>query len=103
MKTFKHTLEPSGEVLNLPLFEIDDPADLYKPHREEEVYEAIIEGLDKMLASDLDRYPCFAVNEYVFELNRDSALDNLNRCQAYYESIEDYETCSRLQKMKDLL
>jgi len=102
LKTFEHILEPSGEVLNLPLFEIDDPADLYKLHREEG-YGAIIEGLDKMLASGLDRYPCFAVHEYVFELNRESALDNLNRCQAYYESIEEYETCSRLQKMKDLL
>lgn len=102
MKTFEYILETSGEVLKLPLFEIDDPAELYELHREE-VYAAIIEGLDRMLASNLDRYPCFAIYEYVFELNRESALDNLNRCQAFYESIEEYETCSRLQKMKDLL
>lgn len=102
MKTFEHILEPSGEVLNLPLFEIDNPDDLYDLHRKE-VFGAITECLDKLISSGLDQYPCFAIGDYVFKLTRDSVFEKISLCQSYYESVEEYETCSRLQKMKDRL
>jgi hypothetical protein len=77
----------------IPKFKEQGAESLFENHQEE-VYRAIVVGITRMMNLRADRMACFAMGELVFELGKESSKDNLNKCIKYYESIEDYETCS---------
>ena len=78
---------------SIPQFEEQGAESLFNNHKGE-VYAAIIEGMTRMMNMKETRIACFCVGDLVFELGVEAGGDNLNRCLQYYESIEDYETCS---------
>ena len=77
----------------IPQFEEQGAESLFNNHKED-VYKAIVEGMARMMNLRETKIACFCVGDLVFELGTEAGGDNLKRCLQYYESIEDYETCS---------
>ena len=91
---------PNGEdhsiEIYIPRFENQSADDLFNNHKSE-VYDSIVVGITRMMNLRLDRIACFAIEDLIFELGKESSIDNLNRCIEYYISIEEFETCAFIQ------
>lgn len=99
MTIINHKDPETGKTWKIPLFEVENPDDLRFLHRDD-VYSAIKTSLIRMSENKINRVPCFAIDELVFELTPDSIEENLGMCISYYEEIEEYETCSLLSNLE---
>jgi hypothetical protein len=100
MKEYIHTMKVLSQEgkefevkFGIPQFKEQGAESLFENHKGE-VYRAIILGITRMMNMRADQMACFTIGDLVFELGKESSKDNLHRCIKYYESIEDYETCS---------
>jgi rRNA maturation protein Nop10 len=102
MKKISHIIPESGQEVEIPVFEIRNPDDLYDKYRGE-IYRAILECMTRMSVERLSTLACFAVkaknDEFIFNLNRDTIQEQVSLCMTYFESIEEYETCSFIQTL----
>jgi len=91
---------PNGEEsvveIEIPQFKNQKAEELFDNHKSE-VYESIVVAVTRMMGLKLDRIACFAIEDLIFELGKESSVDNLNRCIDYYISIEEFETCAFIQ------
>jgi len=103
MKKISHIIPESGEEVMIPVFEVQTPDDLYDKYRGE-IYRAIVECMTRMSSGGWETHACFAVeakeDEFTFNLNRDNIQEQVSLCLAYFESIEEYETCALIQTLK---
>jgi hypothetical protein len=88
--------EDSSIEIEIPKFESQSAEDLFDNHKSE-VYSSIVVGITRMMNLKLDRIACFAIEDLIFELGKESSVDNLTRCIDYYISIEEFETCAYIQ------
>lgn len=95
-------IDPDGRTWDIPYFESDNIETLLA-EKQYEVHSAILNSLIQLAKEGIDQVPSFSVNELVFEVNRETALDNLEKCLDYYEITEQFEKCSEIVKLKDKL
>ena len=95
-------VDSDGNTWEIPFFQSDDIETLLR-ERADEVHSAIMDSLTNLIVDKLDQVPSFSVNEFVFEVNRDTAQDNLDKCLDYYEDTEQFENCSRIMTLKSRL
>jgi hypothetical protein len=101
MRKKMHITE-SGRKLEIPVFEVKDPDDLYDKYRDE-IYRAILECMTRMSSRSCSSWACFAIEingeELLFNLDRNNIQEQIGLCLQYYESIEEYETCAYIQTL----
>lgn len=102
MKKTPHIIPESKEKIMIQVFEVQSPDDLYDKYRDE-IYRAIVECMTRMSSGGWETHACFVVeteeDEFTFNLNRDNIQEQVSLCLAYFESIEEYETCALIQTL----
>jgi|LakMenEpi03Aug12_release.lakeMendotaPanAssembly.Ray.scaffolds.fasta_scaffold1631932_1 hypothetical protein len=67
----------------------------------------IVEGVRKSIDEGLEKLTIFRIinpiSGYILttEINKYNLINSLNKCLEFYESIEEYEMCDRIIKMKE--
>lgn len=66
---------------------------------------AMLSALHNGIEMKLDRIPVFAVkdSDFIFVLPKEEYSSQLDKSIAYFSNLEEYETCSDLAKLKELL
>jgi hypothetical protein len=63
----------------------------------DDIHRAIFKALEYVLSnSELDRVPCFLINEHVFDICVEDYHEHASTCLKYFSSIEEYEKCAVL-------
>lgn len=70
-----------------------------------EIRVALVSALHHGIEMKYIRVPVFAVkdSDFVFTLFNTEYPEQVDKCITYFSSIEEYETCADLQKLKQLL
>lgn len=87
--------EDTGLEFRIPRFETMDP-DTLRRKEERKVFDAIFNAMVQMQEKGVDQVPCFILMDLVFSMDRDSLIENSDTCLRYFESIEEFEICSRI-------
>jgi len=99
--TISH-IDDYGDEYDIPFIETESLDDVFIQNKEL-VYGYILESLCKLAKSNKDEIPCFSINDLVFAVNRETAVDNIDLCIDYYVLTEEFEKCSKLLTLKSKL
>ena len=94
---FEYYDDELGENISIPDFGEVDALGLSTVYREP-VYRAMHEAI-LVLINDLDinRYPCFCMNNIIFDIDREGMKEQVQNCINFFIEVEEYEKCKVLK------
>ena len=66
-------------------------------------YGSIYNGIRVMLENSFNHVPCFSIQDLIFEIKIEEVHEKIDECLSYFETTEDYETCTELIRMRNFL
>jgi len=98
-------IDPDGKVWEIPYFEAEDLDNIaqeaiFDSEMKSGIFNAIYDSLVILHQDNVYAVPSFSVNEYIFEINKDNCQENIETSIRYFEEIEEFEKCAKLQNLQ---